>query len=57
MVLKMCHANNKKPKRQMTERIKLPNQEKLRTLGEKENSKYLEILEANAIKEEEMQEK
>ena len=37
-------------KRQMTKGIELPNQEKIRTLGEKEIYKYLEILEANTIK-------
>ena len=30
--------------------IELPNQENIRTLGEKENFKYLEILEADIIK-------
>ena len=37
-------------KRQMTEGIKLPNQEKIKTLGEKENYKYLEILKADSTK-------
>ena len=32
------------------EGIKLPNQDKIRTLGEKETSKYLAILEADTIK-------
>ena len=40
----------KNTKRQMIEEIKLPNQEKIRTLGEKEIYKYLGILEANTIK-------
>ena len=31
-------------------RIELPNQEKIRTLREKETYKYLEILEADTIK-------
>ena len=35
---------------QMTEGIELPNQEKIRTLGEKETFKNLEILEAGTIK-------
>ena len=37
-------------KRQVTERIELPNQERIRMLGERETYKYLEILEANIIK-------
>ncbi len=51
----MCHANNEKQK--MTERIELPNQEKIRTLGEKETYKYLGILEADTIEQVEMKEK
>ena len=35
---------------QVTEGIELPNQEKMRTLGEKETYKYLRILEADTIK-------
>ena len=35
----------KSDKRHITEGIELPNQEKLRTFGEKETYKYLEILE------------
>ena len=41
----------------MTEGMELPNQEKIRTLGEKETYKYLRILEANIIKQVEMKEK
>ena len=37
-------------KREMIERIELPNQEKIRTFGEKETYKYLGILEADTIK-------
>ena len=37
--------------------IELRNQEKIRTLGEKETEKYLGILKANTIKEAEMKEK
>ena len=37
-------------KRQMTEGIEQSNQEKKRTLGEKESYKYLGILEADTIK-------
>ena len=42
----------KNGKRQMTEEIELPNKENIRTLGEKENYKYLGILEAKIVKEE-----
>ena len=42
--------------RQMTERIELPNQEKIQTLGKKETFKYLGILEVNTIKHEELKE-
>ena len=41
----------------MTERIEQSNQEKIGTLGEKEAYKYLEILEADIIKQTEMKEK
>ena len=34
----------------MTEGIEIPNQEKIRTLGEKKIYKYLGILEADTIK-------
>ena len=47
----------KSGKRRMTEKIELPNQEKIRTLGEKETYKYLGILEADTIKQVEMKEK
>ena len=50
----MCRGNNEKRKRQMTEGIELPNQEKIRTLGEKET--YLGILEADYMKQLEMKE-
>ena len=40
----------KSGKRQMTERIELPNQESIRILGEKKNYKYLEIGEGDNIK-------
>ena len=39
------------------ERIELPNQEKISSLGENETYKYLGILEAGTIKQEEMKEK
>ena len=47
----------KNGKRHMTGGVKLPNQEKLRTLEEKETYKYLGILEADTIKQVEMKEK
>ena len=47
----------KSSKRYLTDRIELPNQHKIRTLGEKETYKYLGILEADTIKQEEMKEK
>ena len=47
----------KSGKRYMTKGMELPNQEKIRTLEEKETYKYLEILEADIIKQEEMKEK
>ena len=47
----------KSGKRQITEGIELPNQERNRTLEEKENYKYLEILEADTIKQAKMKEK
>ena len=37
--------------------MELPNQDKIRTLGEKETYKYLGILEADTIKQKEMKEK
>ena len=37
--------------------MELPNQNKIRTLGEKETYKYLGILEADTIKQMEMKEK
>ena len=47
----------KSRKLQMIERIELPNQDKTRTLGEKETYKYLEILEADTMEQAEMKEK
>ena len=54
---KMCYANKRSEKRQMTEGKEQPNQEKIRTLGEKETYKYLEIFEKDNIKQAEMKEK
>ena len=42
---------------QMTEGIELPNQEKIRTFGEKEIYKYMGILEPDTIKQAEVKEK
>ena len=47
----------KSGKRHMTERMELPNQGKIRTLGEKQTYKYLEILEVGTIKQVVMKEK
>ena len=44
-------------KRHITERVELPNQVIIRTLGEKETYKYLWILEADTIKQQEMKKK
>ena len=43
-------------KRQMTEKIELLNQEKIRTLREKENFMYVRMLEMDTIKQAEMKE-
>ena len=47
----------KSSKQYLTDGMELLNQEKIRTLGEKETSKYLETLEADTIKQVEMKEK
>ena len=47
----------KNGKRHMTDRMELPNHEKIRTLGENETYKYLGILEAETIKQVEMKDK
>ena len=44
-------------KRHLTDGMELPNQDKIRTLREKETYKYLGILEADTIKQVEMKEK
>ena len=41
----------------MKDGMELPNQDKIKTLGEKENYKYLRILEADTIKHAEMKDK
>ena len=47
----------KSGKRHLTDRIELPNQDKIRTLAENETYKYLCILEADTIKQVEMKNK
>ena len=47
----------KSGKRHLTSEMELPNQDKIRTFGEKEAYKYLGILEADTIKQVEMKEK
>ena len=47
----------KSGKRHRTDEMKLPNKDKIGTLGEKETYKYLGILEADTIKQVEMKEK
>ena len=47
---KMCHTHNGNGKRQRTEGIELPNRERIRMLAEKENYKYLGIMEMDTIK-------
>ena len=44
----------KSEKRHMTEGMELPNQEKIKMLGEKEMYKYLGILKADTIEQAEM---
>ena len=44
-------------KQEMAEEIKLQNQENIWTIGEKETYKYLEILQADTIKQTKMKEK
>ena len=47
----------KSDKRHLTDGMELPNQDKIRTLGEKETYKYLSILKADTIKQVEIKEK
>ena len=47
----------KSGKRHMTDGMELPNQYRIRTLGENETYKYMGILEADTIKQVEMKEK
>ena len=54
---KCAMAVMKSSKRHLTDGMELPNENKIRTLGEKESYKYLGILEADTIKQVEMKEK
>ena len=47
----------KSDKRQLTDGMELPNQDKIKTLAENETYKYLDILEADTIKQVEMKDK
>ena len=47
----------KSGKRHRTDGIELPNQDKIRTLGENDTYKYLGILEADTIKQVQMKDK
>ena len=47
----------KRGKRQLTDGMELPNQDKIKTLAENETYKYLGILKADTIKQGEMKEK
>ena len=50
MALEICHDSKEKQETTHTDRIELPNPDKIRTLREKEPYKYLGILEADTIK-------
>ena len=47
----------KSGKRHLTDRIELPNQDKIRTLAENETYKYFRILEADTIRQVKMKNK
>ena len=53
----MYHDWNEKCKRHWTDRIELPNPDKIRTLAENETYKYLRILEADTFKHVQMKNK
>ena len=55
--IKMCHADNEKPEKRNNGRNRTAKSQKIRILGEKENSKDLGMLEANTVKISEMKEK
>ena len=50
----MCYIHDEERKKQISEGIELPNQERVKTLREKENGNYLKILETNTIKQAKM---
>ena len=53
----MCHASNEKRQTTPYGRNGITKSRQIRTLGEKETYKYLSILAADSIKQEEMKEK
>ena len=53
----MCHNNNEKLKTANYETKRTTKSRKIRTLGKKRNLQYLEILEADTIKQAEIKEK
>ena len=53
----MCHANNENRKGQIMEGKELPNQERIRMVGGKENYKFLGMLEVDTLRQGEMKEK
>ena len=53
----MCLASNERGKWHLTDGMELTNQDKIRTIWEKETYKYLGILEADTITQVEMKEK
>ena len=55
--IEKCASLMRSGKRQIAEGIELPNEEIIRTLGEKENYDCMEILEADTIKQAEMKDK
>ena len=46
----MYHAHNEKGRKTKNRKIELPNQERIRTLGEKANYNYLGTVDAGSIK-------
>ena len=56
-IVKCTMLAMKSDKRHLKDGMELPNQDKIRKLGEKETYKYLGILEADTIKQVEMTEK
>ena len=53
----MCNTCHEKWQTNITDGIKLPNQDKIRTLGENETHKYFGIVEADTIKQVKMKDK